>query len=374
MISKRDFGNKTIELHMHFIEWVKFYQSIIAFFQTDGSKRRAPSFFFRIVITSCIFCIPCAGQAQEITLLKEYSFNHQLTPYNVFSPDGKYFVTQKPDYVGLYLREVETGEVVQIFEDRQTVMRHAFSPDGKEIVYSTVEKVVRKDVQSGQMLREYGMQQIMALCFSQDNSSFLASSSPAMQILRVDAKTGNILQTYPKEESFPFQIAFNPGDSKILCFTSTRAIILDAKTGALLNTFAEKNGIHAASFTPDFSSIGLLNFDYKVQIWRTNPLDPNNNPIQSVLTLDDGMKYHFPEVSPNQKYLIVGAWKKNAADLWDIAAGKIVQSLGHSNSVVHNVFSSDGSRLVTYCDNDKTIKLWDASKLMSSRMENWGKY
>ncbi|EKM58896.1 uncharacterized protein PHACADRAFT_45965, partial [Phanerochaete carnosa HHB-10118-sp] len=64
--------------------------------------------------------------------------------------------------------------------------------------------------------------------------------------------------------------------------------------------------------------------------------------------------------SPISRTLVSGSHDRSAI-VWDILSGRVLLRLeGHSGRVHQVAYSSNGALIATACDNDKSVKLWDA--------------
>src|SRR5262249_23647781 len=68
-----------------------------------------------------------------------------------------------------------------------------------------------------------------------------------------------------------------------------------------------------------------------------------------------------PVFSPDGSRVLSSGSRADTVRLWDPTTGKtLIEFEGHTDTVTHAAFNSDGSRIVTASD-DKTARVWDAA-------------
>ena len=326
-----------------------------------------------------VFLSIAATSSHGVELLAEYTLagKHPLT--HPITPDGKHFVASGQDdeglfiaNQGLYLIDINTGKIAQTLETDRTAFRHAFSPDGSKILYTTLETIILRDISTGEILHDYKREGAMALRFLSDGKTFLASNGIESTIDRIDTISGETLQSYPIENIFTFFIGQSPDETTLLYFAPDKGTFIDAASGEIIFEFGEQNGMNAVDLTRDFSTLGILTRDNAIHIWNVAFNDGVPEATRSA-TLDEA-KYQFPTVTPNGRYILTGYNDKNGAHFIDIETGNIIESLPHNKTVELAVLSPDGNKAFSVSMEDNTYKLWDVSDLALTDIDDWSRY
>jgi RNA polymerase sigma factor (sigma-70 family) len=169
----------------------------------------------------------------------------------------------------------------------------------------------------------------------------------------------------------------------------------------LQTTLEHKDGVFAATFSPDGRTVATSGGERVIRLWDTATgqelakIAGHRLPIQSVAISPDGMllasgagdiggppgevklwdlrqrhelamlpphEHGASSVafSPNGKILATASWR-GVIYLWDIATRGLLTTLdGHTSGVARICFSPDGKMLAS-ASNDRTVKLWDVA-------------
>jgi WD40 repeat protein len=138
--------------------------------------------------------------------------------------------------------------------------------------------------------------------------------------------------------------------------TSTRRLIrrLNGHTNYCLSLDFSRDGKLLASGSRDGTAI-----IWSTQTW--NKAQTLQNPDKDSL-FDQSLRGMVEDVafSPDGKTLALAS-REGSVQLWDVAAGKLLESLkGHSGAVTAVVFSPDGRTLASG-GTDKTVRLWNVA-------------
>jgi WD40 repeat protein len=296
------------------------------------------------------------------------------------------------------------------------------TPDGKQIISSSDDKVVRVwDIASGKTVRTIRGQvgpgsdgKLYAIALS-PNGKWLAVGGWTHQqcagrcgeVRLHDFATGKLVGLFKGHTNVVFGLAFSP-DSKKLASGSgdMTAAIWEVETQKLLYMLRGHNAeVYAVGFTPDGQRVVTGSFDQTLKLWSVADgreiapmvghrdkvfalaVSPVDGTIASAgydrtVRLWDGKTGQFLRIvgnqqtiigtvsfSPDGKFILTGTG--GTADfnchVWDVATGaETVTYKGHDNIVIASAIGPDGRMAVTGGGNSSQIQVWD---LLTGRTE-----
>jgi roadblock/LC7 domain-containing protein len=205
-----------------------------------------------------------------------------------------------------------------LFSHAGTVVRVAFSPDGKAVLTGSADNTARLWEAAtgrplGQPLAHQG--QVSAVAFSPDGKAVLTGSE------------------------------------------DNTARLWDAATGRPLGQpMAHQGSVLAVAFSPDGKAVLTGSRDGTARLWEAATGRPLGPPMEHQRTV------RAVAFSPDGKLVLTGS-VDNTARLWEAATGRpLGPTMAHQSWVSAVAFSPDGKAVLTGSD-DKTARLWEVSKL-----------
>ncbi len=227
----------------------------------------------------------------------------------------------------------------------------AVSPDGKMLASGSFDQTVKLwDVETGQMLDTLTghTKAVYSVAFSPDGKT-LASASVDNTVILWDLATKEPKTTFTARANC---VAFC-GDGKTLAAsTMDGTVMLWDLAGSELKTTL-RTPIWSLTFSPDGKTLALGGMEGNVQLW-----DALGEKQRQTFTAHTGIVCSVA-FSPDGTILATSS-KDGTVKLWDAATGKQRAALkGHTHEVHHVAFSPDG-KILASASEDKTLKLWDA--------------
>jgi WD40 repeat protein len=230
----------------------------------------------------------------------------------------------------------------------------AFTPDGKYIVSSGDDKVVRIwDWRAGKTVRAIRGQidsgdegKIFAMALSPDGRSIATGGFVDGDVVRVfDFASGSLKRLLKAHTDVTHTLSFSP-DSKLLISGSSdlTAIIWDVASGRQLVTLKGHNGaIYGTGFTPDGARVVTASLDKTLRLWSVAD--------GSLIRVLDGHSEQVFAVAVSPKSdLIASADITGEVRLWDGKTGRFIRVLGNIEGIVASVqFSPDGTSVLATC-------------------------
>ncbi len=272
----------------------------------------------------------------------------------VFSPDGQTLFTASGRKKRV-LRADGSGTPVILGDDRAWVHRAVFSPDGRRVLTTDFDGLVRilnADGSGDPIVLRGHTQYINGAVFSHDGHLVLtASDDKTARVWNADG-SGEPIVLRGHEDSINGAV-FSPDGHLVLTAS-------DDKTARVWNTdgsgeplllCGHTESVNSAHFSPDGHLVLTVSGDKTARVWN---VDGTGRPIV-LRGHERGLAGAV--FSPGGQHVLTASYD-DTARVWNAdGSGEPIVLRGHEDSVRTAVFSSDGDRIVT-ASVDKTARLW----------------
>jgi WD40 repeat protein len=313
----------------------------------------------------------------------------------------------------------DTGGATQLMLDTgghmSKVWKVLVTPDGKQIVSSSDDKVIRVwDIQTGKTVRTIRGQagpgnegKLYAIALSPDGKWLAAGgwthpecAGRCGDVRLYDFASGRLAGLFKGHTNVVFGLAFSPDSTRLISGSGdTTAIIWDVASLRLLHVLRGHNAeVYAVGFTPDGARVVTGSFDQTARLWSASdgreisPMTGHREKIFALavspvdgtiatggydhtIRLWDGTTGRFLRIvgnqptivgtlsfSPDGKWLLsgTGGTQDFNCHLWEVATGREhITYKGHDNIVIASAISPDGRLAVTGGGNSSQINVWD---------------
>ncbi|NEO05953.1 WD40 repeat domain-containing protein [Moorena sp. SIO3I8] len=303
---------------------------------------------------------------REGKFLKTLTGHHSGVTDVIFSPDGKYLASASRDStVKLWTRE---GKLLKTLTGNQApLINVSFSPDGKYLASGSYDQTVKLWTREGELVDTLSGHQssgyrffyspdgkdltyVSGVIFSPDGKHLASSSLD--KTVKLWTVEGDLVETLSGHHSGVTDVTFSRDGKYLASASRDKTVKLWTQEGKLLHTFTgHQSSVNHVTFSPDGQYLASSSLDNTVKLWTAEgelveTLRGHQLFVNHVIFSQDG------------KYLASASWD-NTVKLWT-AEGELVETLsGHQGSVNHVTFSPDGQYLAS-ASSDNTVKLWTA--------------
>ena len=268
------------------------------------------------------------------------------------------------------MEETWTGRLQTLEGHSGEVNSVAFSPDGKQLVTSSMDKTVKIwDAGTGFLLHTLQAHSavVNSAIFSPDGSQ-LASCSHDKTVRMWHVGTRSLQQTI-EFPNWVDSVAFSPCGKELACACYDQKVrIVDTNTGSVQQILEGQKGycISSVTFSPDGKQLAY-SYDGTVRIF-----DVGTGSVKQILEQKTG---HFAEqavFSPDGRQLASGS-SDGRVRIWDTGMGSLQQTLkGYSDGIQSVAFSPDGKQ-VGSASLDRRVKIWNVDTRMLQKIEEHSK-
>lgn len=228
------------------------------------------------------------------------------------------------------------------------------SPDGKSMLVATQSETVLIDVATGKRIGEpmVSGQAVSSIAFYPDGKRIITSGEDQM-IRFWDATSAELIgEPLPIGEAI-VALSLSSDQRSLAIATGSKIRLWDVETRQPTDVvFEHARNISAIEFCPNSSLLLAGGEDAEVRVWDVETKQEVGTPWAHDSPVVD------IAISPDGK-LAATCEFGNVARLWEISRGKSVgMPLAHHGWVEHVSFSADGKRVVTGCF-DKLARVWD---------------
>ncbi len=246
---------------------------------------------------------------------------------------------------------------------------------------------------------------IWSITFSPDNAR-VATSSEDHTARLWDAATGRLLVTFQGHGGPVYSVAFSPDGARLVTASGDGTVRQwDARTGHEIERSYDRHhaDVHTAVYSPDGQWVASSGKDRTIRVWRAQDLQDvavlhghthyvfgvaftaDGRRLASVSSGDDNaasadwlrvwdvapdatlpiLRGHTAAIypmaySPDGRWLASGSWDRTVR-VWDAATGERCATLLHDRRVEGLAFGPDGTWLLTACNEDERLRVWDVA-------------
>jgi WD40 repeat protein len=269
------------------------------------------------------------------------------------------------------LWDTRTGDAVRTLvgsgDSANAVDAVAFSADGRRLATAGHDgRITVFDPKSGQKAHTFSVPTFwcLGLALSPDGRLAACSSTGRLSVWAVES--GELVQSLT---TWSGVLAWSP-DGRFLAAGSTVIDLWDTQSWRKAKTLGGHAGeIRGLAFSPDGSHLATASIDTTARIWNVATGERSWTLRSEGVALPTerglaGDPVRLPVLavafSPDGKRLVTGGTDRTV-HLWDVASGKLLQTLtGHSMTVTGVAFLEDGKRIAS-SSLDHTIRLWDVA-------------
>lgn len=279
-----------------------------------------------------------------------------------FSPDGKLLACNRKQSVEIFdLKTWETAHILH-FDEANYDRRVAWHPNGRLLAIALEDRIVIRDIASGQVLHEYPdsygkWNYIRAnLFFSGDGSLLYNVTERDGLVEAYSLTTGSIFKRFQLLEEGEWAYSLPDAKKEQIGFSSESGElrVFDLKEGKLLHQYPNegKNRQLLFDFHPDGSQIARDYERFGFQL-----LEVTSGKTTAVVegadagVLDLAFCPHRPLLAVANRDGTVAIWNTDS-----ILIERVIEA--HTDWVTSLCFSPDGATLATG-SRDSTAKLWD---------------
>jgi WD40 repeat protein len=219
----------------------------------------------------------------------------------------------------------------------------AFSPDGQEVLTSSLDGTLRLySALTGDLLTSFaGTGAVTAVDFAPDGARFAYGQSNGAVVLR--DRTGAIVREFISHVGPVNDLEFSPSGEQLLSAGSDRrALLWNVSDGTILRDFPHDLAVNAVAFNRgDPGIVATGGADSLIKLWNVAggsqiaTLIGHTEPVNALAFSRDGMA-------------LLSGGDDNTARLWQGFAGFLVATFGGNTSEVVSVaFSPDAQQLLT---------------------------
>ena len=278
-----------------------------------------------------------------------------------FSPDGRYLASWTPDS-RVIIWDVEVGVQEDVLEGPTAIVTDvAFSPDGKLIASSGLDRVIRlwdaKTYQQVAVLQGH-TDAVYSITFSPDGNVLVSGSGGEYDktIRYWDVKTGEQIAVIGGGHSAPISTLAFSLDGEILASGSwDETIRLWGEQLLVLNGHTAQ--VKEITFSPDNLLVSGSG-DFSIRFW-----DIETGEEVRRLDVDEYESVNSIAISPAGDLLAAGSSSTYRIHIWNAATWTEVTILEHEGGADSVSFSPDGTLLASGSDPfagtvQPTIRLW----------------